>query len=66
VHSRHIPDNNTFPALPSHAQRVVGWATLTLRTHSLADALQYSGHATGHARVVHQSLEDPGAEPCPG
>ncbi len=60
------PDHNTFPALPSHAQRVVGWATLTLRTPSLADAVQYAGHATGHARVVRRSLEDPAADPCPG
>lgn len=58
------PDNNTFPQLPSHAQRVVGWATLTLGAESLAEATEYSGHAAGHARVVRDSLRDSSAAPC--
>ena len=57
------PDNNTFPELPSHAQRVVGWATLTLRSRSLEDAIGYAGHATGHARVVRDAVGDP--DGCP-
>jgi len=60
------PDNNTFPALPSHAQRVVGWATLTLRADGLAQALKHSGHASGHAQIVREALRDPEASPCPG
>ncbi len=60
------PDDNTFPQLPSHAQRVVGWATLALGAESLAEAGEYSGHAAVHARVVRDALRDPGAEPCPG
>lgn len=59
------PDNNTFPQLPSHAQRVVGWATLALDAESLADVTEYAGHAAGHARVVRDSLRDPSATPCP-
>jgi len=60
------PDHNTFPQLPSHAQRIVGWATLTLNSSSLADASEYSSHAAGHARVVRDSLRMPGATRCPG
>lgn len=60
------PQNNTFPGLPSHAQRVVGWASLTLASGRLSDALEYSGHATGHARVVVAAITNPAANPCPG
>ena len=60
------PDHNTFPQLPSHAQRVVGWATLTLDTGALSEAIEYAGHATGHAGVVRDALRDPHARPCPG
>jgi len=59
------PANNTFPGFPSHAQRIVGWATLTLRARTLAQAHAYSGHATGHADVVVSALRDPAAHPCP-
>jgi len=59
------PDSNTFPALPSHAQRVVGWASLTLQTDRLADAHEFSGHAAGHAGVVVDALRSPDANPCP-
>ena len=52
------PSNNTFPALPSHAQRIVGWATLTLATNELATALEYGGHAQLHIDVSKQALTD--------
>jgi len=42
-------DNNTFPSLPSHPQRIVGWATLTLQRANLAQAQNYAGHAQLHA-----------------
>lgn len=60
------PANNTFPGLPSHAQRVVGWASLTLRSRQLSDAVEFSGHATGHARIVLAAIKNPGTTPCPG
>lgn len=41
--------NNTFPALPSHPQRIVGWATLALTRANLAQAREYAGHAQLHA-----------------
>jgi len=45
------PSRNTFPALPSHPQRIVGWATLALSTNSLDTAKQYAGHAQLHIDV---------------
>lgn len=51
------PDNNTFPALPSHPQRVVGWATLTLAS-SLDLAHEYSGHAQLHVDAARDALAD--------
>jgi len=60
------PDDNTFVQLPSHAQRVVGWASLALRTDELMAASEYAGHAAGHARIVRDALRDPRASPCPG
>lgn len=51
------PTNNTFPALPSHPQRVVGWATLTLRATDLASAAEYGGHAELHLEVSRRALE---------
>lgn len=59
-------DNNTFPGFPSHAQRVVGWATLTLNTRRLSEAMEYSGHAMLHADIVTAAIEDPAAGSCPG
>lgn len=50
------PDGNTFPDLPSHAQRVVGWATLTLRADDLAEAQEYSGHAQLHVDASRDAL----------
>ncbi len=45
------PGNNTFPTLPSHAQRVVGWATLALRASDAAPAREYAAHAKLHVDV---------------
>ncbi len=45
------PSRNTFPALPSHPQRIVGWATLALSTNSLDTAKEYGGHAQLHIDV---------------
>lgn len=43
------PDNNTFPSLSSHPQRIAGWATLTLQRADLTQAREYAGHAQLHA-----------------
>lgn len=48
--------DNTFPALPSHPQRVVGWASLALSAPSLELAREYAGHAQLHVRVVREAL----------
>ena len=53
--------NNTFPALASHPQRVVGWASLTLNTSkvdttSLDAAHEYAGHAQIHLTQTRQAL----------
>lgn len=58
--------NNEFPGLPSHAQRTVGWASLTLEASTLDEAIEYAGHATGHAQVVVDALANPDAATCPG
>lgn len=50
------PSRNTFPMLPSHPQRIVGWATLALSTDSLAMAKEYGGHAQLHINVSSNSL----------
>lgn len=60
------PSNNRFPELASHAQRTVGWATLTLGAGSIEEAREYAGHASGHAAIVTQALRSPAAESCPG
>ncbi len=54
------PSNNTFPALPSHPQRVVGWATLTLAATELATVLEYGGHAQLHIDVSMRAVSDCG------
>lgn len=48
--------DNTFPTLPSHPQRIVGWATLGLDTDDLAAALEYAGHAHLHVDVATAAL----------
>lgn len=52
------PTRNTFPSLPSHAQRVVGWATLTLATDSLETARTYAGHARLHVAISLAALNN--------
>lgn len=52
------PGNNTFPSLPSHAQRIVGWATLTLAADDPATARDYAGHAQIHVEVARRALDD--------
>lgn len=44
--------DNTFPSLASHAQRIVGWASLTLASGDLATAVEFAGHARLHVDVV--------------
>lgn len=48
---------NTFPSLPSHPQRVVGWASLALRSTSLAEARGYASHARLHVDVSVRAVE---------
>ncbi|WP_297083901.1 hypothetical protein [uncultured Demequina sp.] len=55
------PSNNTMPTLPSHPQRVVGWATFTLGTDDLDEAREYAGHAQIHVRVSRAAIEDCGS-----
>ena len=51
------PDNNTFPALASHPQRVVGWASLALVAPELADAVGYADHARLHLGVTRAAVD---------
>jgi hypothetical protein len=44
--------DNTFPALPSHPQRIVGWATLALASTDVAAAREYGGHAHLHIDIA--------------
>ena len=50
-------NNNTFPTLPSHPMRIVGWATLT-QSGSFEEAIEYSGHADLHVDVTRDALAD--------
>lgn len=50
------PARNTFPSLPSHPQRVVGWASLTLKADSLAEAHEYARHARLHVDISLRAL----------
>jgi len=50
------PSNNTFPTLPSHPQRLVGWATLALATDDLSTALEYGGHAALHSGITRRAM----------
>ncbi|MDN4482004.1 hypothetical protein [Demequina lignilytica] len=54
------PGGNTFPSLPSHPQRVVGWATLTLEADDLDLAHEYAGHAQLHVDVTRAAYESCG------
>ncbi len=53
---RWTPTGNTFPALPSHPQRVVGWASLALAAGDVAEAREYAGHADLHVDVSRAAL----------
>ena len=48
--------NNTFPSLPSHPQRIVGWATLTLASKELDQAKEYASHAQLHADITRAAV----------
>ncbi|UJH69760.1 hypothetical protein [Ornithinimicrobium sp. INDO-MA30-4] len=50
------PTNNPYPTLPSHPQRIVGWATLTLDAVNLDEAHEYAGHAQIHVDVTALAL----------
>jgi len=50
------PARNTFPMLPSHPQRVVGWATLALSSNGLDTAKEYAGHARLHIDVASKAF----------
>ena len=50
------PGNNTFPTLPSHAQRIVGWASLALGSSKLGTAAEYAAHAKLHVDVSRTAL----------
>ena len=52
------PTRNTFPSLASHAQRIVGWATLTLATGSPEEAKTYGGHAELHVAISLSALDE--------
>ena len=47
---------NTFPSLPSHPQRIVGWATLALSTKNLGAAREYGGHARLHIDITRKAV----------
>jgi len=51
------PNNNTMPTLASHPMRIVGWATFTLASNSLDDAIEYGGHAALHVGVSRAALD---------
>lgn len=50
------PSRNTFPSLPSHPQRIIGWATLTLSSRQLATAREYGEHARLHIDISRAAL----------
>ena len=51
------PSFNTMPGLPSHPQRVVGWATFTIESDSLAEAHEYAGHAGLHVGASQRAID---------
>lgn len=54
--SRWTSVGNTFPYLPSHLQRVVGWASLALKARSLVAAREYAKHAHLHVNVAMKAV----------
>jgi hypothetical protein len=53
--------NNTFPSLPSHPQRLVGWATLALDSDDLSEAVGFGGHAALHSQIARQAITSCGS-----
>jgi len=51
------PGNNTFPGLPAHPMRIVGWATLT-QTGSFEEAIEYAGHADLHVDISRDAFNN--------
>lgn len=51
------PSGNTMPSLPSHPQRIVGWATFTLESGDLAEAHEFAGHADLHVGVSRNAFD---------
>ncbi|MEJ1155432.1 hypothetical protein [Microbacterium marmarense] len=52
------PTNNTFPSLPSHPQRTIGWATLALSEDDLETAREFASHAQLHIDVSAAALQN--------
>ncbi len=52
----YAPQNNLFPTLPSHAQRVVGWASLALASQDLEEIREFSGHASLHSQIIRDAV----------
>jgi len=50
------PSKNTFPGLPSHPQRIVGWAALTLSSRNFVMARAYGKHAQLHIDASRAAL----------
>ena len=50
------PRNNPFPTLPSHPQRVYGWATLALGESDLDAAVEFASHARLHVDITRSAL----------
>jgi hypothetical protein len=51
------PTNNTFPALMSQPQRIYGWASLTLKSTTLATAIGYATDAQMHIDSTRAAIE---------
>lgn len=47
---------NTMPTLPSHPQRIVGWATLALARDRLTEVREFGEHAQIHSDVSKAAL----------
>ena len=50
------PATNTMPRLDSHPQRIVGWATLALRSDDLDEIQELAGHARLHVETSRRAL----------
>jgi hypothetical protein len=51
------PSDNTMARLASHPQRIVGWATLALRSDDLDHIQELAGHARLHVDASRRALE---------